>query len=108
MNNQTRRKFFTTAGIGLAGMAAWPNLSASMHPSASLVPPGEVEIVIASYGLRNLSVDEVIEVMNDLQLSKISIESMHLPYDLSPADIERSLSAPGIPAQGTRTGPGRY
>jgi sugar phosphate isomerase/epimerase len=91
MKNQTRRKFFTTAGMGLAGMAAWPKLSAGMHPSASVVPPGEVEIGIASYGLRNLSLDEVIEMMNDLQLSKISIKSMHLPYDSSPADIERTM-----------------
>jgi len=91
MRNQTRRKFFTTAGMGLAGMAAWPKLRAAKHPSASVVLPGGVEIGIASYGLRNLSVDEVIEMMNDLQLSKISIESMHLPYDLSPADIERTI-----------------
>jgi inosose dehydratase len=92
MRNQSRRKFFTTAGMGLAGLAAWPKRSAGMHPSASLYPPGGVEIGIASYGLRNLSVDEVIELMNDLQLSKISIKSMHLPYDLSPADIERTMS----------------
>ena len=91
MRDQTRRKFFTTAGMGLAGMAAWPKIRAGKHPSASVVLPGGVEIGINSYGLRNLSVDEVIEMMNDLQLSKISIESMHLPYDLSPADIERTI-----------------
>lgn len=91
MINHTRRKFFTTAGMGLAGMAAWPKFSAGMHPSAPMVAPGEEEIGIASYGLRNLSLDEVIEMMKDLQLTKISIKSMHLPYDLSPADIERTM-----------------
>lgn len=91
MRNQTRRKFFITAGMGLAGMAAWTKLSAGSHPSASLVLPGDVEIGIASYGLRNLSLDEVIETMHVLQLSKISIKSMHLPYDLSSADIKKTM-----------------
>jgi sugar phosphate isomerase/epimerase len=77
--------------MGLAGMAAWSKISASSHPSTSLDLPADVEIGIASYGLRNLSLDEVIEMMNDLQLSKISIKSMHLPYDLSPAEIERTM-----------------
>ena len=92
MKNQTRRKFFTTAGMGLAGMTAWPKLSAGINPSASVVLPGEVEIGIASYGLRKLSLDQVIDIMKDLQLTKISIKSMHLPYDLSPADIEKNMN----------------
>jgi len=92
MKNQTRRKFFTTAGMGLAGMAAWPKVSAGKHFSASHLLPGGVEIGIASYGLRNLSLDEVVEMMKDLQLKKISIKSMHLPYDLSPADIEMNMN----------------
>jgi len=91
MGNQTRRKFFTTAGMGLAGMATWPKIAAGRHPSSSMVLPGGVEIGIASYGLRNLSLDEVIDMMKELQLTKISIKSMHLPYDLSPADIERNM-----------------
>jgi sugar phosphate isomerase/epimerase len=53
--------------------------------------PDDVEIGIASYGLRKLSVDEVIELMNDLQLTKISIKNVHLPYNMSPADIERII-----------------
>jgi sugar phosphate isomerase/epimerase len=91
MGNQSRRKFFTTAGMGLAGMAVWPKLRAGKHPSASVLLPGGLEIGISSYGLRNFSVDEVIEMMKNLQLTKISIERMHLPYDLNPADIERTI-----------------
>ena len=91
MKNQTRRKFFTTAGMGLAGLAAWTKLQAGGHASASMVLPGDVEIGIASYGLRTLSLDEVIDVMKDLQLRKLSVKNMHLPYDLSPADLERSM-----------------
>ena len=91
MKKQTRRRFFRLAGTGLAGMAALPGLGKATEWVAPMVNLGDVEIGIASYGLRNLSVDEVIEMMNDLQLSKISIESMHLPYDLSPADIERTI-----------------
>lgn len=91
MKNQTRRKFFTTAGMGLAGMAAGPRIMAGKHPSASVLLPVEVEIGIASYGLRNLTLDEVIEMMKDLQLRKISIKSIHLPFDLSPEEIEKTM-----------------
>jgi inosose dehydratase len=91
MKKQTRRRFFSTAGAGLAGMAALPGLGKALESAAPMAIPGDVEIGIASYGLRNLSVDEVIDLMHDLQLTKISIESMHLPYDLSPADIERTI-----------------
>ncbi len=91
MTNQTRRKFFTIAGMGLAGMAAGPRIMAGKHPSASVLLPVEVEIGIASYGLRNLTLDEVIEMMKDLQLRKISIKSMHLPFDLSPEEIEKTM-----------------
>jgi inosose dehydratase len=91
MKKHTRRKFFRTAGAGLAGMAAFPGLGKAAPPNVSATFRSDVEIGIASYGLRNLSVDEVIELMLDLQLSKISIESMHLPYDSSPADIERTM-----------------
>ena len=91
MKKQTRRRFFRLAGTGLAGMAALPGLGKATEWVAPMVNLGDVEIGIASYGLRNLSVDEVIEMMNDLQLSKISVENMHLPYDLSPADIERTI-----------------
>ena len=88
---QTRRRFFRTAGTGLAGMAALPGLGKEMVPSLASKQSKNAEIGIASYGLRNLSLDEVIVLMNDLQLSKISVKNMHLPYNLSPADIERNI-----------------
>ena len=88
---QSRRRFFRTAGAGLAGMAALPELGKDMVPVASSWQGSDTEIGIASYGLRNLSVDEVIELMNDLQISKISVKNMHLPYNSSPAEIERTI-----------------
>lgn len=91
MKTQTRRKFFKTAGIGLAGMAAFPKLSEAGIPAVPADHHSGVEIGIASYGLRKLSVDEVIELMNDIQLSKISIKSMHLPYDSSNEHIESTI-----------------
>jgi sugar phosphate isomerase/epimerase len=90
MKKQTRRRFFQTAGVGMAGMAVIPGLGNTALPDAAMAQHN-VKIGIASYGLRKLSLDEVIEVMHDLQLSKISLKEMHLPYDLSPADIERTM-----------------
>lgn len=92
MKNQTRRKFFGTAGMGLAAMLAGQKLTAGSQLSFSRALPGGVEIGIASYGLRNLTLDEVIEIMQDLELRKISIKNMHLPYDLSPEEIERDMT----------------
>jgi hypothetical protein len=91
MKKQTRRKFFWTAGAGLAGMASLSGFKALAGSIAAKTVEGVDDIGIASSGLRNLSVDEVITLMKDLQLSKISVESTHLPYDLSPAAIERTI-----------------
>ena len=91
MKTQTRRKFFNTAGMSLAGMAALPELAMAGLPLVPADHPDRVEIGIASYGLRKLSVDEVIELMNDLQLSKISIKSMHLPLDSGREHIESTI-----------------
>jgi inosose dehydratase len=91
MTKLTRRRFFLTAGTGLAGIAALPGVGKAVIPMAATAQQLDVELGIASYGLRNLSVDEVIEVMKKLQLTKISIKSMHLPYDLSQTDIKSTM-----------------
>ena len=90
MKKQTRRRFFRTAGVGLAGMATL-NGFWKTRGNATAQETGDVEIGIASDVLRNLSVDEVIAAMNDLQLSKITVSDVHLPYSLSPADAERTI-----------------
>jgi hypothetical protein len=71
MIKQTRRRFFRTAGMGLAGMAVMPGSLEATGTAVRMSGFGDAEIGIASNGLRNLSLDEVIAFMNDLQLSKI-------------------------------------
>jgi hypothetical protein len=72
-------------------MAALRGPGKNAGTGRSLRAGNNVDIGIASYGLRNLSMDEVIAIMKDLQLSKISVKDVHLPYDMSPADIERTI-----------------
>ena len=91
MKKQTRRQFFQIAGVGLAGMTTFNGFRKTARTVTAQVPTGNFEIGIASDGLRNLSVDEIIAVMNDLQLSKITVNDVHLPYGLSPADVERTI-----------------
>jgi inosose dehydratase len=91
MNMHTRRKFFRTAGAGLAGLAVMPGTGMAAGSPAFTNKSQDVEIGIASWGLRQLTVDGVIALMNDLQLSKITINDVHLPYDMLPADIERTI-----------------
>lgn len=79
----SRRNFLkrsAAAGMVFIGSSAYP-LFGSGKPSAVR---GEVkfEIGVASWGLRELSFDEVILAMKDMQLQNISLKSMHLPFEL--------------------------
>lgn len=91
MKKQNRRKFFRTAGAGMAGLAFLPGFERAAGSPAFTHRFQDVEIGISSWGLRRLTVDEVIALMNDLKLSKITVSDVHLPYDLSSADIERTI-----------------
>src|SRR5229473_7637394 len=94
----TRRSFLTAslagvaaATLGVAGSAD-PVLAGAPdtppHPlPLPLPPPPTTRLGVASYSLRNFPRDKAIEMVKALGIRYVNLKSMHLPYELSPADL---------------------
>jgi sugar phosphate isomerase/epimerase len=91
--NLPRRTFLKLSTLGVAGLglaevgcasssanAATPNLSRSPHDAS-------IKLGVASYSLRNFSRAQAIEMTKSLGVPYINLKSVHLPYELSPAEI---------------------
>jgi len=87
----SRRNFLRVAGAGALAAQAPSVFAAS--PSSQ---PGEADIPfqlgIASYTFREFSLEETIEMTKRLDIHKLSLKSMHMPLDSSPAEI-KSMAA---------------
>lgn len=87
-----RRHFFRNLGfLGLGTVAV-----RGVSPIQAITPPGpaaqqKFELGVASYGLRDLSFEEVVEAMKKLQIRNISLKSMHLPFDLPIPEIKSRM-----------------
>lgn len=90
---KNRRTFLKRAGlIGLSPIAFSPlKTLAGQTPEKNLLKDVQFEIGIASWGLRKLSFEEVIQAMKDLQLRNISLKSMHLPFDLPKEELRARI-----------------
>jgi len=82
---QNRKQFIKTLGVGallspMAGIATASN-------TENIVEEG-LNLGLASYSLRELSLDETIVVSKRLGLKSVAFKSMHLPLDSSKAKIE--------------------
>ena len=86
----SRRVFFKTAGLAAASLALGRSTASATAP----IPDGTIaanipfRIGVASYSLRKLPVDGVIDAMHALQTPWLCLKSFHLPYELSPAEIK--------------------
>ena len=108
-NKTTRRKFLKTAGFGLAvpiAASAIPIAMTEMTAGSSdrtalpgagaavttlnAAPPAtrKFELGMASYTFRAFNLDETLAMTKRLGLGWISLKSMHLPLDASPAEIK--------------------
>ncbi|NRB53998.1 MAG: sugar phosphate isomerase/epimerase [Saprospiraceae bacterium] len=78
----TRKSFLQVMGASLIG--AFPGAS-----QARSVPPpkADLKLGLASYSLRNYSLDEVLEMCNRLGLKYLALKSMHLPLDTPDQEI---------------------
>lgn len=79
----SRRGFLKLAG--LAATAAVLPRSATAATPATVAP--NLRFGVASYSLRKLSVDAVIDAMHALQTPWLNLKSFHLPYELSHDEI---------------------
>jgi sugar phosphate isomerase/epimerase len=104
--NLPRRTFLKlsalgAAGIGLAELGCATGVANSAaEPTASRgADDGLIKLGVASYSLRNFSRAQAIEMTRALGVRYINLKSVHLPYELSPAEIaaaRREVEAAGL------------
>jgi sugar phosphate isomerase/epimerase len=87
-------------GVGLAELgcasAAVPRATAATSPRAG---DAGIKLGVASYSLRNFSRAQAIEMTRSLGVRYINLKSVHLPYELAPAEIaaaRREVEAAGL------------
>src|SRR4051812_14081938 len=88
--NYTRQDFLRTLGLGLASgaaLSAAPNQSASTKQSKNPLKLG-----IASYTLKDFSLEQAIGMTKRLGLQHIALKSMHLPLEASPEEIKAAAA----------------
>lgn len=84
----SRRAFLKTAGIAAASLAFARNAQAAQDIADGTRAKGvPFRIGVASYSLRNLPVEGVIDAMQALQTPWLCLKSFHLPYELTPDEI---------------------
>ncbi len=85
----SRRAFFKTAGLAAASLALGRSTAAATAPipDGTAAPGVPFRIGVASYSLRELDVDGVIDAMHALQTPWLCLKSFHLPYELSPTEL---------------------
>lgn len=84
----SRRTFFKTAGLVAASLAFSRTASATTPLANGTATEGvPFRIGVASYSLRELPVEGVIDAMHQLQTPWLCLKSFHLPYELSPAEL---------------------
>jgi sugar phosphate isomerase/epimerase len=88
---QNRRDFLKKFGIlGAIPLVTSSSLSSHIRTKSSS-KKASFEIGVASWGLRKLSFEEVIQAMKDMQLANISLKNVHLPYKLSKRELKNRI-----------------
>ena len=81
-----RRRFLETSAAAVAGAAlgvgALPRVAASEPRTA-----GSFNLGIASYSLRNFSLEKTLEMIKVLRTPYVNFKSFHVPYEKSPQEL---------------------
>ncbi|MEQ9443415.1 MAG: sugar phosphate isomerase/epimerase [Cyclobacteriaceae bacterium] len=85
----TRKDFLKLLGLGTIASttAAQASFASAIRP-ASRTTDSSLTLGLASYTLRELSLEETIAVSKRLGLNSIALKSMHLPLESSPKEIK--------------------
>jgi len=104
-HNLPRRTFLKLSALGAAGLG-FAELGCATTAGAksddnplTFAPDGAVKLGVASYSLRNFTRAQAIEMTKALGVRYINLKSVHLPYDLPPAEIaaaRREVEAAGL------------
>ncbi len=88
-----RRKFFKMAGVSAMALGGAQFISPfEAFAKNSLDEVLDFEIGIASYGLRELNLDQMIDAMKSLDLKKICLKNHHLSLDSTEDEIRNVIS----------------
>ena len=116
-----RRSFLAAAATGIAGAAvaiagapALAEAAATARSSnatargAAAVPAAAtaIKLGVASYSLREFSLDKALEMIKTLRTPYVNFKSVHVPYDKTPAElaaIRRTIEAAGVQIVGGGT-----
>lgn len=82
--NITRGQFLKTVGLSAATFATGSGLATPVATSSE----AKLKLGLASYTLRKLSLDEVINICKRLGLHSLALKSMHMPLESSAEDIK--------------------
>jgi inosose dehydratase len=100
----SRRNFLRLTGVGVLASQA-PALLAGNMAGNNMLPNSDIpfELGMASYTLREFSLENCISITGRLGISKLCLKSMHLPLDLSSEKIKSEaakVSSAGIDLYG--------
>ena len=105
-----RRGFLKTAALGAAGAAVGlpSGERTAFADSGAAVKPGRdaLRLGVASYSLRSIPRAKAIEMVKALKTPFVAIKSAHMPYELSPAELQaarREFEAAGLQIVGGGT-----
>lgn len=90
----TRKSFLQLIGAGLLATGTAVRCTANTNTTEEEAAPLDasnafnLKLGLASYTLREFSLDEVIAMVKRVQLPHLCLKSMHMPLDASVADIE--------------------
>ncbi len=92
-SENNRREFLKAAGlISLAPVSLSPfDFLSNQKTGAKGINKANFELGVASWGLRKLDFEEVIQAMKDMQIKNISLKSMHLPFEFSADELENRI-----------------
>lgn len=90
----SRRNFLRLSGTALAASQA-PGLLASENTPPMPLPPGKLpfELGLASYTLREFSLEECIKMTRRLEIKNLALKSMHMPLESSAEEIKKMASS---------------
>lgn len=99
-----RRSFLKLAALGaaaagLADCASATRASAANRDATRRLQSAGLKLGVASYSFRNFPRSQAIEMTKTLGTPYINLKSMHLPYELSPAEIgaaRREVESAGL------------
>jgi len=99
-----RRSFLKLAALGaaaagLADCASATRASAANRDATRRLQSAGIKLGVASYSFRNFPRSQAIEMTKALGTPYINLKSMHLPYELSPAEIgaaRREVESAGL------------